>query len=387
MSDSTLPKDPGPDGDTSGGSTRGQGPTDDVAAPVDLDAAPGKDDIRTVFDLVHYAYGRKGRKLATLKKSTIASLGDGPDVTADHLTAVQALAETDHDRLAVPIRLMHTALEQGLESRARQHLLQFVAANLGAHPLLHDEVVTVVVEGGPDHDPEQAIRQIGSLAPDEVSARLESDLTPKAVEELHTNAVHALSLFVALRDDWTPRQLASVLHEALWQPQAISAGQTSTPLVALTSQVPTGHLAIVVEIWNDEIDRARDRAVEERRLREDSERRAEKLSREMDQIRDELDAAHDRERNLNARIAELEAGLQYERKTRQDGQAHASYDYEQLRAKSVKRMKKQTELLEEGLHALRRDPPIVQVGVDRMERTLDRLQADLDDLRADRGLE
>lgn len=49
-------------------------------------------------------------------------------------------------------------------------------------------------------------------------------------------------------------------------------------------------------------------------------------------------------------------------------------DYEQLRGNVLRRMKQEVALLDEGLHALRKDPPKIHVMIDHAERAIDGLK-------------
>lgn len=175
--------------------------------------------------------------------------------------------------------------------------------------------------------------------------------------------------------------MAPHLYTHLWKSQARADELDKHPLVGLTTAIPSGHLANAVDVWVAEVALARDRVAEAHSAQRAAEARSQRLQSETETREGRLRDADAKIEMLEQHRSEVEQELARERKVRADGQAHASADYEQLRAKSVKRMKKQSELLEEGLHALRREPPVVEVGLDRMERTLDRLHADLQDLR------
>ena len=71
-----------------------------------------------------------------------------------------------------------------------------------------------------------------------------------------------------------------------------------------------------------------------------------------------------------------------ERQDRRNQLTHASSDYESLRATVVKTYKAQVRMLEEGLHALRREK--THVTEDRVERSIRQLNKELDDLQGER---
>ena len=58
-------------------------------------------------------------------------------------------------------------------------------------------------------------------------------------------------------------------------------------------------------------------------------------------------------------------------------------DYEDLRGRVLRRLREDTALLEEGLHALRREPPKVHVMEDHAERAIDALKREMGRIRGD----
>jgi hypothetical protein len=79
----------------------------------------------------------------------------------------------------------------------------------------------------------------------------------------------------------------------------------------------------------------------------------------------------------------LDQALQAERRDHEHTRAHLQDDFEQLRTRLLRRIKSEVNLLTEGLHALRRDPPKVHVMEDHAERALDALRKAVKELEDD----
>ena len=62
---------------------------------------------------------------------------------------------------------------------------------------------------------------------------------------------------------------------------------------------------------------------------------------------------------------------------------HLSDDLEHLRSRLLRRLKAEVGLLDEGLHALRRDPPKIRVMEDHAERALEGLKKEIKELGTD----
>ena len=76
---------------------------------------------------------------------------------------------------------------------------------------------------------------------------------------------------------------------------------------------------------------------------------------------------------------ELRAAQQSHR----DDIAHSGDEYAKLRGRILHRIKQELSLLEDGLHALRRDPPKVHVMDDHAERAIDGLKREVQRLTRD----
>ena len=83
------------------------------------------------------------------------------------------------------------------------------------------------------------------------------------------------------------------------------------------------------------------------------------------------------------KIAKLVKALDKETQNHQNTRLHLQDDKEQLRTRLLRRLKAEVSLLDEGLHALRRDPPKVHVMEDHAERALEGIKKEIKELGAD----
>ena len=73
----------------------------------------------------------------------------------------------------------------------------------------------------------------------------------------------------------------------------------------------------------------------------------------------------------------------------EETQAHSARDarwrddYETLKGRTLDRLIEESSLLEEGLHALKREPPKVRVMVDHAERAIESLKREAEQIRRD----
>lgn len=104
--------------------------------------------------------------------------------------------------------------------------------------------------------------------------------------------------------------------------------------------------------------------------------RDEELKANVAALSKEHEAAITQVEELNERIRQLQS-------EHEAAMAHARDDFERLRARASQRIEAETELLSEGLSAIRRDPPRIHVMEDHAERAIQKLKAELEYLRSE----
>jgi predicted nucleic acid-binding Zn-ribbon protein len=82
-----------------------------------------------------------------------------------------------------------------------------------------------------------------------------------------------------------------------------------------------------------------------------------------------------------AQVEHLEKEISSAHSTHKNEVAHMRNDYEELRGRILRRLREELSLLDEGLHALRRDPPKVHVMEDHAERAIDGLKHEMEQLK------
>lgn len=402
------------------------GPTDEEKAPEGIIRGP--EDSRTeaqdegaasIERFIEYAYSRRGQRLS---QEDAKRLDVPDDLDEKQLAAIRSGAAEDL-LFRVPWQMMATALRV----RRRRDLAPLAARMareaLATHPLAAPKDVGAlpVPEGKPgETEPgsssltsgaarplagllapvvdalDEIVRSRGDAdvglvtraltriqdVPDDVSELLGPTLknATKEGEELRANVMNTVVLAASVLMEWPVRQTAAVLHEHSWRRS--TAGKTEPPEVALTANPDGEVLGLVVGLWERMADEAR-------AATEAAQRELDAVLRHVTQLREELQQAADENAGLLAdaeRLATLvdDLNAQVADRDRKLSETHtlASYDYEQLRTRWIQRAKRQLDLLQDGLHALRREDPKLPVTDDRLEQAINGLEADLDHLRA-----
>jgi chromosome segregation ATPase len=191
------------------------------------------------------------------------------------------------------------------------------------------------------------------------------------------NAVTAILLFVAIRENWPPETLADCLDARLWQVALEEADVRSRRVLLVDPSLAALGLAtrLLQKRIGEQVERLDSLSREEQ---EASLARDEALARETSLLaaKEQLDEQLERQEK---EVAALRSELADEKEQRRIDRSHGIDGYETLRTRTVRQITQQLELLETGLHALRdrRD----NVTDEYLERVIAALNSDLEQLR------
>ena len=106
-----------------------------------------------------------------------------------------------------------------------------------------------------------------------------------------------------------------------------------------------------------------------------------RLEASLNEVNSQLEETKDRLKDVTARNASLDHALGSARESHANEKAHLLDNIEKLRSSVVRHLKAELSLLNDGLHALRRDPPKVSIMDDHAERAIDGLTRELERLQ------
>lgn len=329
--------------------------------------------IENVAHLLGAIYGGRFKRM-TLKKAELAALRRAPAPT--EAERVDLFREAQLDRLLDKTRqLMLLGLR--LDGPAVPGLIrEFARGVLERHPLFQSESLGSVLANIPEAmAEEEAIKAVlrvdcASLTwPEE-----KKQLTKKQCDQCRRNgALCLLMLFWGSRGTSVER-IQRYLQSTLWAPTSRGQNSDREKLYALISTRDPAAASVTFSL----LDGA---ATEQRRRAETAVGAEERALSRVAQLEEQL--AHV-ERDLTEATAEAE---RVQKELEETSQAHATArvhwkdDYEQLRGQILRRIKEELSLLDEGLHALRREPPKVHVMIDHAERAIDGLKREMQRLR------
>ena len=378
-----------------------------------LPDTPKSKDVHTLADLIRYAYGRAGQRVARAAVST--EVASHLDLEADMLEELRVRARKD-TLLRVPWQLMAAVLRERHGERLVERIAEVAAIAISEHPVLAgwSEVSTPAAipdDSGEQDDVRAAKRTIlaalSAARSSEARSRSIDDresiaaaaalpesaiktsigesgqVTSSDLIEFKTNLVNTLAVLFAFQQGWPTHVVADVLYANLWQP--LAEAEPDPPVLTLTGSPRPAVAGHVTDVWIDRTQQAHQEAIEARQDADRMNRHATRLQRQIDQMEMErLDLETELERQ-RAMLEDLGAELAERKRHLAEIRAHASHDYETLRTRAIQRAKRELDLLQEGLHALTRDDPKLHVTRDRLERAMEGLEKEVEHLKGGPG--
>ncbi len=276
------------------------------------------------------------------------------------------------------------AILVGYDDSGFTNAREFARQVLKGHPAFQrpDLVATLTSQ----HDalrPDKAVECLASqdfllLTAEAKRDRSKAELTKRS-KECKENAIRCLLLWLFAQREISLDRTRQLLHEYVWATYAQGQRSPEDQLRALLAAKQAGaHAAsIASELLEKQVTQQNYRADAAQRAEARATARVEKLQRELEELQREHTASLERERLLDQELASQKSAHADERALIQD-------EHERLRGTVLRRLKDELTLMEEGLHALQRDPPRVHVMIDHADRVIDGLRLAIDRLREDR---
>jgi hypothetical protein len=342
--------------------------------------------LRSVEDLIRFAYQQPGKRLA-VPASVLRSIAEEPapdPLDNDPLFVFVADFISLDPWLAVPGRVLALLANAKPPIVLRRRLAAAMIVPLRRHPIFAGRSMRAMLDGGPQ-ELDALLDGVRAVAKRITGAELGlggDEIKPAAREKLISNTTVALVLLLTLRDGLAPEVAVDALFHKLWT-------HRHDPVDGLVS------VGVIADSKDSEALAALGRMLN--RQRRDAERKsadaeadASRARLERMEIEDELLERSSRISVLEETLAEAEAhaaslrdDLMTEQRSRVHDRSHHVDDFETLRTRVVRLLDRQTELLADGLHALRDGS--TDVTEEFVERTLAALTRELEQLRRQGG--
>lgn len=333
--------------------------------------------ITGVFDLIRRVYdGTYKRKRPN--KADILAIRTHSRILAEAREELLIAASEDVS-LANAYQLM--AVLAGYDDSGFTSARDFAGQVLKNHPAFQHPDLAATLNSHPDAlRPDRAVEYLASqdfqlLIADRNQARSKREVE-KQSRDCKENAIRCLLLWLLSRQEISLDRTCQLLHHHVWSPYAQRYKDSADQLRILLAAKPASAVpaSITSELLEKQITQQSYRVDAAQQAETRAAAKAEKLQKDLEELQREHAASLERGRLLEQELANQRTAFA-------DEKAHLQDDYEHLRGTVFRRLKDELTLLEEGLHALQRDPPRVHVMVDHADRVIDGLRLAIDKLR------
>lgn len=351
--------------------TRGTGGSQGKRRP------PEHQPVRSLFELLLGVYA-PGRKPRVPRALDLAEVQATPKLESDELGRLLGLAASDRT-LERTRMLMLTSMERFERTNLAGPIREFVRQVLTAHPVFQSPNLLRVLQNHPDGpDEEDAVRTVTARSseplrwPDGIPV-----LKKNEIARCRTNAVGCLLLWFRESRGTSLKRVLGCLQKSLWTSPARRRQQPDRQkLKTLITARDLRSLSAVCDVFDEQLLEKTQDASTARNAEERATNRAENAEQALAMCQSQLEGAQ----------AETHAAndlLRKEKQQRENDSAHFRDDYGKLRGRLLQRIKEEVSLLDEGLQALRREPPKVHVMVDHAERAIENLKREIERLRGE----
>ena len=313
---------------------------------------------------------RGNSKRLVLKPGEVASIKNASFLSEDNISEILTLAANDRllDRtrelLLLVVRINHRSVTE--------RSLGLINRVLLGHPAFAaDPCQQVLISSAPDSSTAAALR---SLADQEFQLPGWRDGgVNKAKADNSTcrhNAIQCLLLILLLSGRIDPSDVINLLQTYLWRDLARKAGNELQQSIALIVSKDPLSATITYQIQNMELSRIASQSHRGQLERDSAREKASELSTLLQECREQV-------KSLEIARDKTAQELADERERFRVARIHMQADMDELRGKYLHRLITEVQLLEDGLSAIRMDPPRVHVMDDHANRVIDALRREI----------
>lgn len=331
-------------------------------------------EVDTLEQFIAHAYALKGRRVS-ITDAMERRIGREPKLDDEALARLSTIAQAD-TLFSVPRQLLLISHEIQTYPALRAAIRNFVKATMLASPLLAAEEIVGVIQNLPESLAiEEAINTVleAAIPPGSNNAKKEG-IKSSQIAELRANTAYCLAVWLHETRNVSLEEVTDALYRSLWTSSAKEVRDERAKLRTLTEVRDTAALGIACDEFRRIAGERSRRADAAQVTIDNAKSEINKLTDELQLLRQETAAQIS---SLEANVAETNARVEQLRVDAQHVETHLQDDLEELRTRVLRRLKADVSLLEEGLTALKRDPPKINVMVDHGERVTDALRVEI----------
>jgi hypothetical protein len=199
--------------------------------------------------------------------------------------------------------------------------------------------------------------------------------TKKKLNQRRDNGVHCLLILRVSHHGASVSEIHQLLQDKLWIPFYSSGNQgDAEKLIVLLNNRDPNATSVSFSLLGGKLEELKGQA----RVAKQKE---EKTSIELKSTQESLTKTEARLADVLSDQEKLKNELQERTQSHQTHIEHLQDDFERMRGNVLRTLKEELSLLEEGLHALKKETPKVHVMIDHAERAIDGLKDEVNRLR------
>ena len=327
--------------------------------------------IGSVAHLIRTNYELKAG-VRKLQRADLGAILAGPALEEAERVQVLELARTDATlQQTKQLLLLSTRTEA---PKLVNGLREFGREVLTSHPMFQGNAMQGVLANPQSMSMDRAVATLASADVKMLNEDGDKPLPKSQVERIRTNAFHCLLLLLRASQGTSLLRIQRTLQKYVWAPKTRRHRTENQKLeVLVASRDPTA-ASVTFALLDDEAVMQGQKAEAATRSEQRAQTRAQGLEQRLAELEGRLGETEGQCAELRERLDEAE-------------QAHAARDarwrdnFERLKGRALNRLIVESSLLEEGLHALKREPPKVRVMIDHAERAIEGLKGEAAQIR------
>jgi hypothetical protein len=280
--------------------------------------------------------------------------------------------------LAASRFLLVTAISLPDTNKFKEVLRCFVRDVLLIHPSFAAEELQAFVKNLPgsiDHSRAVELVLSANYALEE-PAEGNKSLNISAKHKMQSRIVSCFAVWLVLAKKVDPEIVLRLLYPTIWKHASAKVKGYGCRASQMLDLADPARVALVCTAYEG--------FLKEEKVRADTAVGiAEEEAQKVHQLSIMLDEANEQIKNQESCIKEKDKLIEKERESARIEKVHHLDNFEKLRGRLLRCLKSETTLLDDGLQALRRDPPKVHVMLDHADRAISNLKSEIRNLESE----
>ena len=329
--------------------------------------------IGSLTELIQTTYGTKAG-VKTLQKADTKALLSGSALNEADRDELLKLARSDNalektkQLMLLSVRSEAPKIANGLREFAREVLKR--------HALFQRPAMAGLLANPQSMSMDTAVGTLLATDVKVLTSHSDNPLPKSQVDRCRTNGARCLLLLLWATQGTSLHRIQRCMQKHLWDPKARRYRSEKQKFEALITSRDPNAASVTFGLLEGQVREQEQRAETAARAEERALTSTRRLEQQVTELEDKL-------RQTSGECEQRRQQLHDSTEAHSTKEAHWRHEHETLKGQTLRRLNEDSSLLEEGLHALRRDPPKIGVMIDHAERAIDGLKRAAERIRRD----